>query len=216
MHGTATTSPVKAHLIIYGIKDCSDNISPEVYDHQLTEAMYEYDNGDMKMNTDLNLDNHLIKNLKDGVTDSDGVNKRQIDAVSNYSNGHIYRTMFGNNYYDLVETSRFSLAQTANGVVINGVSPNFVLETNRLITDYNPRYVLRLSTKSHIRTTNIFKNTSFTFFMSFMHDTNKTCQITFSNTLQFHIKFYPRYLITSNKLIIDHQSGTYETSITHK
>ena len=92
------------------------------------------------------------------------MNKLQLDKVSYYSKGHTYRVIFGNDFYDLIETSRFNLVQNAIGVVINGVSPNFVLERNRLITDYNPRYGLRLSTKSHIRTTKIFnQNSSFTF-----------------------------------------------------
>ena len=175
MHGTSTTSPVNAHLIVYGIKDWSDSVNPKIYDHQIFKEMFEYNNGDMKMNTDLDMNNHLINNLKDGVNDIDGINKRQLDTISDYAKDHTYRVIFKNNFYDLIETSCFNLVQNAIGVVINGVSPNFVLETNRLITDYNPRYGLRLSTKSHIRTTNIFnQNSSFTFFMSFMHDRTKT------------------------------------------
>ena len=167
------------------------------------------------MYTDLDINNHYITHLSDGTDDTDAVTKRQLDKVSYYSKGHTYRAIFGNDFYDLIETSRFNLVQNSNGVVINGVSPNFVLERNRLITDYNPRYGLRLSTKSHIRTKKIFnQNSSFTFFMSFTHDRTKTCEISFSNTLNLHIKWYPRYRITSDKLIIDHQSGTYETSFT--
>ena len=119
------------------------------------------------------------------------MNKLQLDTVSYYSKGHTYRTIFGNDFYDLIETSRFNQVQSASGVVINGVSPNFVSETNRLITDNNPKYGLQLSTKSHIRTTNIFnQNSIFTFFMSFVHDRTKTCEISFSNTLNVHIKFF--------------------------
>ena len=169
----------------------------------------------MKIKTNINSDNHLINNLGDGINDTDAVNKRQLDVVSYYSKGHTYKTIFGNDFYDIIETSRFNLVQKASGVVINGVSPNFVLETNRLITDYNPRYGLRLSTKSHIRTTKIFnQNSIFTFFMSFTHDSTKTCEISFSNTLNFHIKWYPRYQITSNKLSIDAQSAIHQTSFT--
>ena len=127
----------------------------------------------------------------------------------------MYRTIFGIDFYDLIETSRFNLIQGASGVVISGVLPNFVLETDRFITDYDPKYGLKLSTKTHIRTADIFnQNSSFTFFMSFMHDNTKTGEISFSNTLNLHIKFYPRYRITSNKLIIDYQSGTHETTFT--
>ena len=177
--------------------------------------MFEYDNGIMKMNNDIDMNNRKIRNLSQGTNDTDGVNKLQLDSVSYYANGHTYRAIFGNDFYDLIETSRFNLVQNVSGVVINGVQPNFVLETSRFITDYNPRYGLRLSTKSHIGRTNIFnQNSSFTFFMSFMHDSTKTCEISFSNTLNFHIKWYPRYQITSNKLIIDAQAAIHQTSFT--
>ena len=51
--------------------------------------------------------------------------------------------------------------------------------------------------------------------MSFMHDSTKTFEISFSNTLNIHhIKFYPRYLITADKLILDSRFETYETQFT--
>ena len=65
MHGTSTV-PANAHLIVYGMKDWSDSISPELYDHVLTEEMFEYDDGDMKMKTDIDMDNHYITHLSDG------------------------------------------------------------------------------------------------------------------------------------------------------
>lgn len=30
MHGTATATPVQAYLIVYGVKDWSDNVDPRV------------------------------------------------------------------------------------------------------------------------------------------------------------------------------------------
>ena len=63
MHGTATASPVQGYLIVYGTKDWSDSLNPEIYDHVLTEEMFEYDDGDMKMNTDLDMNNHHIIHL---------------------------------------------------------------------------------------------------------------------------------------------------------
>ena len=142
------------------------------------------------------------------------MNKRQLDSVSYYTNNHTYRSIF-DEFYDLVETSRFNINKNSFGVVILGVLPNFVLETDRFITDYNLKYGLKLSTKTHILTADIFnQNSSFTFFMSFMHDDTKIGKISFSNTLNLHIKFYPRYHITSNKLIIDYLRGSYETTFT--
>ena len=216
IHGTDVIANPEAYIIVYGVNDWSDSVDPRVYDSYYYSKMFEYKNNSMYMNTSIDLNNnHQIKNLKEGTNSSDGVNKSQLDIVSYYSKDHMYRTIFGEDFYDLIETSRFNLIQGVSGVVINGVLPNFVLETDRFITDYNPKYGLKLSIKTHIRTADIFnQNSSFTFFMSFMHDNTKTGEISFSNTLNIHIKFYPRYRITSNKLIIDYQSGTHETTFT--
>ena len=216
LHGK-TTSSTTGHLIVYGVKGYVSSVEPKIYD-----TVFSVNNGNMVMQTNIDLNNHKIINLANPTDDSDACNKHHVDNVdtkindlSYYTKDHRYKNVLGEDFYDLIETSRFNLIQGVSGVVINGVLPNFVLETDRFITDYNPKYGLKLSTKTHIRTADIFnQNSSFTFFMSFMHDNTKTCEISFSNTLNLHIKFYPRYRITSNKLIIDYQSGTHETTFT--
>ena len=215
--GVATQTTVKAHFIIYGVRGWVDSVDSSIYDdifHYINE-IFEDDNNFMKIKKDVNIDNHKITNPGNGVNSSDGVNKHQLDTVSYYSKGYTYRTIFGEDFYDLLETSRFNLIQGVIGVVIDGIAPNFVLQTDRYINELNQKYGLVLSTKTHIRTTNIFnQSSSFTFFMSFIHDVNISCEISWSNTLNTHIKFFPRYRITSNKLIIDPQSGTHETQFT--
>ena len=216
LHGK-TTSSTTGHLIVYGVKGYVSSVEPKIYD-----TVFSVNNGNMVMQTNIDLNNHKIINLANPTDDGDACNKRYVDIVdtkindlSYYTKDHRYKNVFGEDFYDLIETSRFNLIQGVSGVVINGVLPNFVLETDRFITDYNPKYGLKLSTKTHIRTADIFnQNSSFTFFMSFMHDNTKTCEISFSNTLNLHIKFYPRYRITSNKLIINYLSGTHETTFT--
>ena len=42
MHGTAVATPVQGYLIVYGIKDWNDNVNPEIYDHKITEEMFEW------------------------------------------------------------------------------------------------------------------------------------------------------------------------------
>ena len=216
LHGK-TTSSTTGHLIVYGVKGYVSSVEPKVYD-----TAFVVENGKMVMQTNIDLNNHKIINLANPTDDGDACNKRYVDIVdtkindlSYYTKDHRYKNVFGEDFYDLIETSRFNLIQGVSGVVINGVLPNFVLETDRFITDCNPKYGLKLSTKTHIRTADIFnQNSSFTFFMSFMQDNTKTGEISFSNTLNLHIKFHPRYRITSNKLIIDYQSGTHETTFT--
>ena len=216
LHGKTTPSTT-GHLIVYGVKGYVSSVEPKIYD-----TVFSVNNGNMVMQTNIDLNNHKIINLANPTDDGDACNKRYVDIVdtkindlSYYTKDRRYKNVFGEDFYDLIETSRFNLIQGVSGVVINGVLPNFVLETDRFITDYNPKYGLKLSTNTHIRTADIFnQNSSFTFFMSFMHDNTKTGEISFSNTLNLHLKFYPRYRITGNKLIIDYQSGTHETTFT--
>ena len=127
IHGTDVIANPEAYIIVYGVNDWSDSVDPRVYDSDYYSKMFEYKNNSMYMNTSIDLNNnHQIKNLKEGTNSSDGVNKSQLDIVSYYSKDHMYRTIFGEDFYDLIETSRFNLIQGVSGVVINGVLPNFV------------------------------------------------------------------------------------------
>ena len=123
----STATNLEGYLVFYGVKEWVDSVPPKIYDHAMETGMFEYKNNSMYMNTSIDLNNNYqIKNLKEGTNSSDGVNKSQLDSVSYYSKGHMYRTIFGIDFYDLIETSRFNLIQDVSGVVINGVLPNFV------------------------------------------------------------------------------------------
>ena len=208
LHGTVSKQSFLTigHLIVYGVKETLSNVDPSVYD-----TAFVIENGKMVMETDLDLNNHKIINLDDPLNEGDICNKRSLNIVetklndlSHYLKDHVYRTIFGNDFYDLEETSMFNLVKGVSGVVISGSRPNLVLGTDRFINSYSPKYGIQFSTKTHIQTIDIFnQNTSFTFLMSFLHDTTKTCEISWSNTLNLHVKFYPRYQITNNKLIIE-------------
>ena len=212
MHGTASATPVQCHLVVYGVKDWSDSVYPGAYDG-LDNVMFEYKNGDMEMKTDIDMNNKKLKNLTAPVDDNDAVNKLSLDFVSWHVNNHNYRRIFGLNFYDLIETARFNLIQGVSGVVINGVLPNFVLETDRFITEYSQINGLKLSTKTHIHTTKIFNQTSsFTFFMSFLHDETKTGTITWG----LHIQFYPRFQITADQIKSDFRTEIQSISFTNE
>ena len=210
--GNASQATVKAHIIIYGVRGWIDSVDPGVYDdiiHYLDD-IFEDDNG-MKMKTNINLNNHQIKNLTDGINDADAVNKLQLDTVSHrsdalsyYTNSYVHRLIFGDDFYDFINTSRFVLSQTASGVVIEKVSPNFDLGKNRFVNYYDPKYGLKLSRHSHIKTSKTSnQDTSFTFFMSFKHDTSTShlCLIYFRDS-QNSNRYYPRYSIKNNEIAI--------------
>ena len=201
MHGTATQS-AQCHLVVYGIKDWSDSVQPSVYDG-VDNMMFKYVNGDMVMQTDLDMNDKKIINLPNPVDDGDAVNKLSLDSVSYWTRNHVYRSIFPE-FYNLLETSRFNLVNNVMGIVIDKIHPNLILEKDRFINDYDSVNGLKLSRKTHILTPTQFNQSrSFTFFMSFKHDDTKTCIISWSHTTPLPIKLYPRYEVTADQFKID-------------
>ena len=73
MHGTATATPVQCHLVVYGVKDWSDSVYPGVYDG-LDNVMFDYKNGDMQMQVNLDMNNKIISGLINPIYDSEAMN----------------------------------------------------------------------------------------------------------------------------------------------
>ena len=57
---TKSTNP-EGYLIFYGIKGWVDILLPEIYDRALESSMFEFDNGKMKMNMDLDLNGNSLE-----------------------------------------------------------------------------------------------------------------------------------------------------------
>ena len=61
IRGSASTSTnPQGYLVFYGLKGLVDLLPPEIYDRALETSMFELENGKMKMNMDLDLNNHSI------------------------------------------------------------------------------------------------------------------------------------------------------------
>ena len=45
------------------MKYWSDSVDPSVYDYEFYLQMFKYENGDMQMQTNINVNNHKITNL---------------------------------------------------------------------------------------------------------------------------------------------------------
>ena len=83
--GTTATNP-EGYLVFYGVKEWVDTVPSEIYDHALETGMFEYKNGDMQMQTDINMNTHKIENLSDATDTKDAINKGQLDIVLNKLN----------------------------------------------------------------------------------------------------------------------------------
>ena len=120
MHGTATATPVKGYLIVYGTKDWSDSLNPEIYDHVLTQEMFEYDVGKMKMNNQLDMNNKKIINLKNGTDPTDAINKRQLDEVESNIIENAYKKVFDKWFFNFVDGTSVRIDERASGLVVYG------------------------------------------------------------------------------------------------
>ena len=193
IHGTAVVSNPEGYIIVYGVKDWSDSVDSSVYDDAFYVQMFEYKNGDMQMQTNINVNNHKITNLNKGINDTDAVNKLQLDSVSVHTNNQTYREIF-NEFYDLVETSRFNVNTNSNGLVILGVKPNLFFQSNRLITNYDRSSGIQLSNSYINLGDDVDQNSSYTIFISLYFSDD--IKIQFSDINQ-NI-FYPSFSITYN------------------
>ena len=230
--GTTATNP-EGYLIFYGVKEWVDTVPSEIYDHVLETGMFEYDNGNMKIFHDIDLNNnkiinsngidmnnHKIENLSDATNTDDAINKGQLDIVLNKLNElipHIknyrYRAIFKENFYDLTETYNFVLKSNVDNVIIQRVKPNLNIDTDLPISSFssngllfNHRIRLHYSDMQSPRT-------PVTFFMSFIHNTQKTGTIFFSHESAPTQPTSPIFLITSDKIIIIINRVKHEHSI---
>ena len=76
--GTTATNP-EGYLVFYGVKEWVDTVPSEIYDHAFETGMFEYDNGNMKMYNDIDMNNHRIKNIPPPTNPTDLPMKQSIE-----------------------------------------------------------------------------------------------------------------------------------------
>ena len=64
IYGRAMVSNPQGYLIFYGLKGWMDSVPPQIYDSALESSMFEFDNGKMKMNTDIDLNGYSVINAR--------------------------------------------------------------------------------------------------------------------------------------------------------
>ena len=230
--GTTATNP-EGYLVFYGVKEWVDTVPSEIYDHVLETGMFEYDNGNMKIFHDIDLNNnkiinssgidmnnHKIENLSDATNTNDAINKGQLDIVLNKLNeliphikNHRYRAIFKENFYDLTETHNFMLKSNVNNVIIQRVKPNLNIDTDLPISSFSSNGLL-FNQRIRLHYSDMYSSSiPVTFFMSFIHNTQKTGTIFFSHESAPTRPTFPTFLITPDKIIIVINRVRHEHSI---
>ena len=114
--GTTATNP-EGYLVFYGVKEWVDTVPSKIYDHVLETGMFEYDNSNMKMYNDIDMDNHNIINSYQITRLTDFMN--YFLPFKNFMKNKTYIDTFSH-FYDLKEPSNFIL----DGPAISGINPN--------------------------------------------------------------------------------------------
>ena len=141
--GTTATNP-EGYLVFYGVKEWVDTVPSEIYDHVLETGMFEYDNGNMKIFHDIDLNNnkiinssgidmnnHKIENLRDAVNKNDVINKGQLDEFKNeferyrfYIKNHSFLDIFSYLVFDFNEPGKFIVKFFNREPYISGIASN--------------------------------------------------------------------------------------------
>ena len=101
--GTTSTNP-EGYLVFYGVKGWDDAVPPKIYDHVLETGMFEYDNGNMKMYHDIDMNNHRIRNFPPTTEPTDLLMKQSLDIYTITQIGKI-----NNNGFFTVEDTNLQL-----------------------------------------------------------------------------------------------------------
>ena len=188
----STSNQQTGYLIFYGTKGTHYSITNDFYDQYIMSDIFIH-NENMKMQTKIDMNNNKIIKLSNGTDPDDAVNKGQLDSVSVHTNNQTYREIF-NEFYDLVETSRFNVNTNSNGLVILGVKPNLFFQSNRLITNYDRSSGIQLSNSYINLGDDVDQNSSYTIFISLYFSDDIKIQFSDIN----HNIFYPSFSITYN------------------
>ena len=141
--GTTATNP-EGYLVFYGVKEWVDTVPSEIYDHVLETGMFEYDNGNMKIFHDIDLNNNKIINssgidmnnnkiinLRDAVNKNDVINKGQLDEFKNeferyrfYIKNHSFLDIFSYLVFDFNEPGKFIVKFLNLDSYIDGIASN--------------------------------------------------------------------------------------------
>ena len=149
--GATTSTNPEGYLVFYGVKKWVDSVPPEIYDHALETGMFEYNNGNMKMNTILDMNSNIIKNLADGIESNDAINKNQFDKLKKQFDpalneinelkintpNYIHMKLFTYGFYDLTNINTYKFNYIGSSAYISGIQPNIIFDAANLLDAAN-------------------------------------------------------------------------------
>ena len=127
IHGTAVVSNPEGYIIVYGVKDWSDSVDSSVYDDAFYVQMFEYKNGDMQMQTDIDMNTHKIKNNPLPTNPTDLLTKESLITNDTYVSGNITieKILFRSAFLFHIYGSRVDLMNPFINFIILNVGPLF-------------------------------------------------------------------------------------------
>ena len=224
-NGTTSTNP-EIYLIFYGIKGWHNNIPQEIYDHTLETGMFEYDNGNMKIYHNIDMNNNQLKNLSDATDNNDAINKKQMDKVNtqvdinkrilSYAINKFYLEHFTYHFFDFKEPLDFKLTSIKHKYIILGIDPGLrIISSNNNnigLTNFI-KYGIKFNSDSKIILDlgyQVNQSSSFTLMISLI--LNDVLKFYFVESTHEQIQYYPVFNIdkTNSKIIIETISGSFQ------
>ena len=190
--GTTATNP-EGYLVFYGVKEWVDTVPSEIYDHVLETGMFEYDNGNMKMYNDIDMNNHNIINSNQITSLTDFMN--YFILFKNFMKNKTYIDTFSN-FYDLKEPSTFIF----DGPAISGIQPNMSINSSGsnhiTVSGFNPIKGLQFNSSTKIIINlgfSVNQNTPYTIMVSLT--LKDILRVYFVEPINEQTIYYPAYIL---------------------
>ena len=202
--GTTATNP-EGYLVFYGVKEWVDTVPSEIYDHVLETGMFEYDNGNMKMYNDIDMNNHNIINSNQITSLTDFMN--YFILFKNFMKNKTYIDIFSN-FYDLKEPSTFIL----DGPAISGIQPNMSINSSGsshiTVSGFDPIKGLQFNSSTKIIINlgfSVNQNTPYTIMVSLT--LKDILRVYFVEPITEQTIYYPAYILIPLKNTIGIQKS---------
>ena len=188
----STSNQQTGYLIFYGTKGTHYSITNDFYDQYIMSDIFIY-NGNMKMQTKIDMNNNKIIKLSNGTDPDDAVNKGQLDSVKNHSEmvknqldsylfymkNYLYMSIFTHRFYDLKEPIKFIF----DGAAISGIDPGMSIKSSGsshiTVSGFDP-----------IRGLQFNPSTKIIIDLGYMVNQNSPYTIMISLTLKDHLRLY--------------------------